>query len=518
MNNMKNATKYITFSMIALFLTACSRDEIAEVNVNPSFPTEVEPIYLLPNIQASMALGTQFDARYLGKYVQYFSQTAAGNAWDLYSYTPASDAGGEIWKTTYYSIGLNLSNVISSAEKSQRYDISGLGKVIKGWTWQVTTDMHSDLIKFDQVFTQRLTFDYGTQEEAYAEVVRVTKEGIADLEKTDGNSNINYTKKGDLIYGGDKTKWIKFGYGLLARNANNLINKSTYNPDKVIEYVDKSFTSIADDCNVKFGGITSADANFFGPMRDNMNAFRQTDFILRAMNGTIFTGVIDPRMQSVLAPSADGVFRGNPLNTTAGTVATTRIPNLWGTVAAGNSTVPGRYIFKSNADFPLMTYAELQFIKAEAAFIKGNKTMALDAYKKGIEASIDMVNKYTTVSTTYPTAALITAAQKTAFTSNPIVVPSEQNLTLKHIMMQKYVALFGFGYLETWNDMRKYHYGTSVYETFAANGIAAENGGKLAYRVRPRYNSEYVWNFASLVKIGGDKPDYHTVEMWFSKP
>ena len=67
MNNMKNVTKYITFSMIALFLTACSRDEIAEVNVNPSFPTEVEPIYLLPNIQASMALGTQFDARYLGK-------------------------------------------------------------------------------------------------------------------------------------------------------------------------------------------------------------------------------------------------------------------------------------------------------------------------------------------------------------------------------------------------------------------------------------------------------------------
>ena len=144
--------------------------------------------------------------------------------------------------------------------------------------------------------------------------------------------------------------------------------------------------------------------------------------------------------------------------------------------------------------------------------------MALDAYKKGIEASIDMVNKYTVVSTTYPTAALITAAQKTAFTSNPAIVPSEQNLTLKHIMMQKYVALFGFGYLETWNDMRKYHYNTAVYETFAPNGIAAENGGKLAYRVRPRYNSEYVWNFASLVKIGGDKPDYHTVEMWFSKP
>ena len=66
---------------------------------------------------------------------------------------------------------------------------------------------------------------------------------------------------------------------------------------------------------------------------------------------------------------------------------------------AGTITTPGRYIFRDKAKFPIMTYAEIQFIKAEAAFIKGDKAMALAAYKKGIEASIDFVNANTVTST-----------------------------------------------------------------------------------------------------------------------
>lgn len=518
---MKNITKYIAVAISLLLITACDSDEIADVNINPSFPVSVDPVFLVPQIQAYMALGHQFDGRILGKYTQYFSHSTVNYQFDQYGYIAGSDTGGEIWKMAYYSIGLNLSNVISEANKAKRYDIEGMGKVIKGWTWQSTTDMHSNLIKFDQVFTARLTFDYGTQKEAYAEVKRLALEGISDMQRTDGKYDMSYSAKGDLIYGGDKTKWIKFGYGLLARNAQNLSNKASYNPDEVIAWVNKSFTSIADDCTVKFAGTSSADANFFGPLRNNMASFRQTDFIVNAMNGTIFTGVVDPRMQAVLSPSADGVFRGNPLSTTAGTTTATRIPNLWGGTTEAASTLTGRYLFRNTIDYPIMTYAELQFIKAEAYFIKGDKAMALETYKNAIAASMDMVNKYTVpvaiASAGKPKTSLITAGEKAAFLANINVVPLAADLTLKHIMVQKYVALFGYGYLETWTDMRKYHYDTAIYKDMVFPTFHVDNNGKIAYRVRPRYNSEYVWNFAALEAIGGDKPDYHTVEMWYSQ-
>ena len=146
--------------------------------------------------------------------------------------------------------------------------------------------------------------------------------------------------------------------------------------------------------------------------------------------------------------------------------------------------------------------------------------MALAAYKKGIEASIDFVNLNTVVSTTYPITTTITATEKANFLANVNVVPTEANLTMSHIILQKYISLFGFGDLEAWTDMRKYHYDTvNIYKTMAfPTSLFADNGGKLPYRVRPRFNSEYVWNFGALQAIGADKVDYHTVEMWYSKP
>jgi hypothetical protein len=77
-----------------------------------------------------------------------------------------------------------------------------------------------------------------------------------------------------------------------------------------------------------------------------------------------------------------------------------------------------------------------------------------------------------------------------------------------------------------WMDMRRYHYtevdpvsGKQVYPGFAPpTNLYPDNGGKVAYRIRPRYNSEYVWNVPGLTAIGAMDPAYHTVEMWITKP
>lgn len=532
---MKNIKKYI--AAIGLLTAVVSCDNLQDLNVNPSFPVDVSTQALMPAIEQQMAVGLQFDNRFLGRYVQYFSNATTGNEWDRYGYVANNDSGGEIWKMAYFAIGLNLTRMQEKAIAEERHDITGLSKVIRAWSWQVSTDYHSELIDFDQVFTQRLSFDYVAQDKVYAEVLRLLNEGIADLSRTDGKVSSSYTAVGDKMYNGDRAKWTKFAWGVVARNLNNQINKASYNPTAVIAACDKSLASNADNAMISYNGTVSDDSNFNGPSRNNIANFRQTDFMVRTMDGTIFTGAIDPRMSRIIAPSIGTsetapaspavpdptkyTFIGNPLNVTASsTSGPSRIPNLWGTFLTGSVTTPGRYIFRDKAQFPIMTYAEIQFIKAEAAFIKGDKTMALDAYKKGIEASIDFVNANTVVSTTYPITTAISAAEKAAFTANVNVVPVAANLTMSQIILQKYISLFGFGNLEAWTDMRKYHYdNVNIYKTMTfPTSLFPDNGGKLPYRVRPRFNSEYVWNFASLQAIGGDKVDYHTVEMWFSKP
>ncbi len=119
----------------------------------------------------------------------------------------------------------------------------------------------------------------------------------------------------------------------------------------------------------------------------------------------------------------------------------------------------------------------------------------------------------------------ISAAERTAYLASPNVKSSAATLTITDIMLQKYIALWGWGFNETWVDMRRYHYrdldvatGLPVYRGFITpTALPAINAGKLATRIRPRYNSEYVWNLEELTRLGATAIDYHVKEMWFSQ-
>lgn len=511
---------YILLIAFAITFSGCKK--YFDINTDPATPQSPESKTLTPPLFAQMERGVQFDSRYLGGLIQYFG--GAVNIGEQHGWFAISDAMGEIWRTNYFGLGANLNLIISDSEAKQEWNYVGMAQALKTWGWQITTDYHGEIILKQAYEPNRYVFDYDPQQDVYAEVVRLANESIKNFSRTDGAGTVAKLAGPDLVYQGDPAKWIKFNYGLLARNANNLINKSTYDPAKVIEYCDKSLASNADNFVVPNNGTTSADANFFGPLRQNMAAYRQTRIIVGLLDGTYFTtipsSVIDPRRDNMITASADGVFRGiPPFSADGGTVAAkNQIPNLWGVLGGANPGVGlGKYTFKDKAGFPIMTAAEIQFIKAEAAFRMGNINLALTAYQNGISASIDFVSVLGTV---------ITPAAKTAYLTSASVKQSGSTLTLRDIMLQKYLALYGYGFVETWSDLRKYNYisgdskGNNPYvNTYVfPTSFFADNAGKPAQRYRPRYNSEYIWNVAALKKIGADKIDYHTVPMWFSQP
>ena len=88
--------------------------------------------------------------------------------------------------------------------------------------------------------------------------------------------------------------------------------------------------------------------------------------------------------------------------------------------------------------------------------------------------------------------------------------------------------MYGWGVIETWVDLRRFHYtdldpanGLQVYRDFAppsGTDLFPDNFGRLVYRARPRYNSEYLYNVAELNRLSAFALDYHTKECWFSKP
>ena len=122
--------------------------------------------------------------------------------------------------------------------------------------------------------------------------------------------------------------------------------------------------------------------------------------------------------------------------------------NFWGSTGTSGSDANARYIYRDAMPWPIATAAEMEFLKAEAYYRLNLKPQAHAAYISGISKNWDMLTD--TYSANVPPARQLTPAMKTAFLANPVVVPSSGNLNLSYIMLQKYIALFGFGFMEVW--------------------------------------------------------------------
>ncbi len=563
--------------MVLMTMTGCKK--YLDINSDPDTPQNPDASSVFPAMLGAIPRGLQFDARYASKYVQNFGSNTSGNVNNMerHGYNAGSDVNGDIWRQCYFGLGANLDYIINTGSAKRQWDYVGAAQVLKAMMFQYATDYHGEIIFKEAFVENKAFFKYDDQDVIYAGIDSILRAGIANLSRTDLSETAIRLSKGDYVYNGNTSRWIKFAWGLLARNSHRFTNKTIYSADSVIAFCNRSMVDVNDDFDIPFDAVKNDDANFFGIYRDNLTLFRQSDFIVKLLDGTILTSVAgnipptpataynrDPRMKHMLtccedttngnggftgvaagigdpnATALTGLTQSYPVGSANWINARKRVPLVWldssYQVAAGSvnpsaavfNPLYKRYLFANNAVFPIMTASEVQFIKAEAAFRKGDLTTSLTAYTSGINLHFDFINR-----TVFPRSnvviyngAPISATARTAYLNGNNVKRTTAGLTMTDIMMQKYIALWGWGFFETFVDIRRFHWqdldpatGLQVYKTMIfPSPFFADNLGKPVYRVRPRYNSEYVWNRDELLRIGGLNLDYHTYECWFSKP
>jgi hypothetical protein len=528
---MRKLSAALLVGMVALGTAAC--DDWLDVNTNPNAPQQVSPNLYLPPMVHWLVTSEPFDGRFVGRYTQMWMLPNATvgvlpSTWDRHGYDPGSDNAAQIYRDVYWNFGQNLIDMMTRAREEERWDVLGIGYVLKGWGWYALTSLHGEIIIREAFTPDQYYFPFDSQEYAYQETLALLDSALVYLQRSDGRVSTTYTAVGDKLFNADRTRWIKYTHGLRAKVLNHFTNKASYRPLDVIAAVDLSFTSVAEEAVFTYpnSSTDNTDRNFWGTTRNNLGSYRQTEFIVGLMDGTAYPDAVDPRMTRMLSPTPAGEYRG--LNVNVGyQTGVPRPNNLWGYVgtATPGPGNPGKYIFDDRAKYPLLTYAELQFIKAEAALRAGDQGLARQAYLNGINAHFDFVNARN-AEIGNPNITPITAAQRAAFLEHPSIAPP--TITLSHIMGQKFIAQWGHSFIEAWMDMRRYRYtdidpvsGTQVYRGFAFPLPAVmypDNNGMPVQRIRARFNSDYVWNRAELDKIGGLAPDYHTKPMWIIEP
>ncbi len=542
------------FGLLGIVLATSCKKKIEDAYPNPNSPVVVPIETILPGVIGGFTAffssngtgyGVQADGILLGRYIQYWGTQTNGELYGQMGFpgapSSASDNTGGLWAAVYYGHGGNVNQIIQWGAEQQKWDYVGVGYAIRAWGWLELTNCYGDAILKEAFNTSLTQFKYDTQQEFYDSCRVICHRSLSYLNRTDGAvSQANLAVGDAFFYNGDVSKWKKFVYGILARSYITLAGKTDFvssgYADSAIKYANLSLATNADNALVKVtGGLTSAVNNYFGPFRGNIGAIRQSAYIADLMSGTnaqAFTGVPDPRRYYMLRENLNGTFKGfTPWLGATGVAASDYPRNFWGTTLPTATAAPSpdssRYLYQNASPWPMMTASEIQFIIAEAAYLKGDKTLALSAYTNGISLNFDMIT--TTYPQNVPTVFAITPANKAAYMSNTAVVPATSaGLTLSRIMLQKYIALYGWGVQQTWTDMRKYHYtdidpatGNQVYASFtppSGANLISTNNGNLVYRCRPRYNSEYLYNIPELTRLGALNTDYNTYKPWFAIP
>ncbi|SMG38410.1 Starch-binding associating with outer membrane [Marivirga sericea] len=419
---MKNLHK-LYFLLIAVIIFASSCEDITEINEDPNRPTEVPVEYLLTSAERQLGnrLYGGFDNVAFGMTVsQYWAQNEYS---DETRYQFRANTNNTFWSDFYTAINdlQEIKTINRTIDKGQQgVNQDAVATILQSWAYHSMVDIYGD-IPFEEALqgTDIPSPAYSDQQEIYTALIDSISSAVAAIDPSAPGF-----PGGDVIFGGDLSKWQKFGNSLLLRIG---IRISEVNPGlaetTITGAASGAIASNADNASIQY---ITAQPNV-NPLFVSYVVNGRQDYCATENFVGLLTGLSDPRIGEYFTPAAStGTFEGLPYGVTSA-------------VAAGISRDAVSQLNPQvyAADFPgiLMDYMETSFILAEAAangWAVGGT--AETYYAQAITASMNFWG----ITEAADIAAYIAA--------NPY---SEENLKV-----QKYIAMYYQGW-QSWAEIRR---------------------------------------------------------------
>ena len=472
-------------AVAVLSLSAC---DLTELNEDPNNPTQPTPSYILSSSQVNLA-DTYWDSfnngRFALLYAQYWTQNQYTDE-DRYQYR--TNVVDNYWSSYYLAIN-NLEEVkriisanpavYAGAETQQ-----AVAEVLQVWAFQNLTDTFGDI-----PYTEALqgaanpSPAYTPQEEIYPDL-------IARLTAAQAAIDPGARVAGDVIFGGDASKWKKFANSLKMRVAIRMSDQMPNEAGAAIAQAVQAgaMTSNADNALLNF----QASQPFSNPIWENYNIAGRDDWAVTDALVEELSSRDDPRLAVYVDPTPASADTGTPQYVgldygLAGGVAAA--------IPRNSFSRPGAAIRTQTAPAIFMLYDEVLFIRAEAAargLVSGD---ADGLFEDAVEASL---NYWTDGS---GTADYIGSLEDLDGSNYRQVLG-----------VQKWLALYMQG-LQGWSEWRRLGF-TGVFET-PAGGKADQFDGPIAVRlVYP--SKEGTLNAANLTAaIASQGADTQGTRVWW---
>jgi hypothetical protein len=477
---MRKAIYIFSMSLLVATLLSCSEEIMDEINKDVNDPTEMESRLIISDAMTSSAFNVTCNdfAFYASVYIEH--NVGVWNQFynaEIRTVGPTSSATyNNTWNATYsnlYNLKIIIEKCSEGGSEAGNYHTLGIAQVLSAYNLAILTDMMGDVpwseaLRPGEIFTPVLD----KQSAIYDVIFNFLDEAIANLDKESVFPSLGTQ---DLIYGGDIDLWRKFAYGLKARYKMRLSLKAPAYND-VISLADQSFASSAEQAQFNYNGSTSNSPFYrLSVDQDMYGASQSLHDKLVERN--------DPRDNVFFMPHAGA---GSEL------------------LFAPNGTadqVQGRYsvsaISTVTAPTYLLSYHELEFLKAEAYVRLNNLPEAENALRRAVVAAFQKVN------------IGLTIAEATDYFDN-IVLHRFQNNPLSEVMNQKYIAFFEEEAVEAYSDYRRLTaMGDKV--IFLANPLNTTK-----FPLRFTYGSEDVTTNNNVRTAYGDGNYIYSENVWWA--
>ena len=446
--------KAVLIIVLVAFISSCESWIDPEINVDPTAPDDVPMSLLIPTIQQDMGYNLMGNdiVRPTNIWMQMFDGVARQSFTQARYQMTAADINN-LWNSIYSTQLMNAKILIEKAEEQQSPYNAAVGQILTATILGFTTDVWGDIPYSDALNGSEnvLKAVFDTQEQVYASIHSLLDQAIVNLSVAPVDNLIPI--EGDVFYGGDTDLWMMAAYSIKARHTLQLSKRNgnaAYTD--ALALIDDGFTHRSENMTCPFA-VTNKN-----PIYQFMDQ-RGGDLVMCSTLFNEMDATGDPRVAYYFGADADDGISGSDPGS-----------------ENGRASVPGSHIAADVASTHLMTFAELKFIEAEAAFQTNDKARAVEAYIAGTTSSI----------------YLVTHALNDAWLDGNIRNEAEGTITLEKIIMQKRHALVG--QLQPFSDWRR----TGIPSLALTPGAT-----KTAIPQRfPYAQDEVIYNEANVPSIG----------------
>ncbi len=479
---MKKITNYLFLSISLLLVTSCDSG-FDELNTSKTGAISLDPAFLLnnaiinssptPSLTYEIAIVQQMFSSNTGVLVGgNFNQTNVTN-------TPLN------W-TNYFQNVVNYASDVINRTKSDatRANLYNMARIIRANAFMVLTQTYGD-IPYSEAgagyFGNNFFPKYDTQQSIYADIINELTQATGALDAT------GKIETSDVLYGGDVTKWKKFGYSLLLRAGMRLskADATTAQSTVAAAFAGGVILSNADNAIIKH------DANFSNGIGTTLTGTEAANFHLGQPFVDFLKNTSDPRLAAIavryvgansgtaqteaVADRTAANQYGLPVGSTDATANTAGglLPG-GGTQFAFSQADRTRVVKKTSPMF-IVTAGQTNLLLAEAAmrgWISGGFATASGYFTDGVTAHMNQM-------ASYDPGSAIAASDITdyfAITSNQLTVGTE----LQQIGEQYWVASFLHG-PEAWANFRRTGFPALTPNAFAGSEVPGDFINRIKY-------------------------------------